>query len=154
MSKVSDRVGHKIGNYRLVQLLGEGGFAEVYLAEHIYLGSHAAIKLLYVRVAPEDIAQFQQEGRMLAALRHPHIVQVFDFGIEERTPYLIMDYAPGGTLRNRHPKGSRVPLPTIVEYVKQVAQALQHAHNYKFIHRDIKPANMLVSREGTLRLST
>src|SRR5438132_14009960 len=81
MSKMTDRVGHKIGNYRLVRLLGEGGFAEVYLAEHTYLGSYAAIKLLYVRVAPEDIAQFQQEGRMLAALLRPQIVRVLDFGI-------------------------------------------------------------------------
>jgi eukaryotic-like serine/threonine-protein kinase len=153
MSTMTDRVGHKIGNYRLVRLLGEGGFAEVYLAEHIYLGSHAAIKLLYVRVAPEDIAQFQQEGRMLAALLHPQIVRVLDFGIEDRTPYLVMDYAPGGTLRARHPKGSQVPLPTIVEYVRQIAQALQHAHDHKFIHRDIKPENMLISREGTLLLS-
>jgi serine/threonine protein kinase len=53
---------------------------------------------------------------------------VLDFGLEDRTPYLVMDYAPGGTLRTRHPKGSRLPLPTIVEYVKQIAQALQHAH--------------------------
>src|SRR5437588_3202348 len=150
---MTDRVGQKIGNYRLVRLLGQGGFAEVYLAEHTYLGSFAAIKLLYVRVAQEDITQFQQEGRMLAALEHPHIVRVLDFGIEDSTPYLVMSYAPSGTLRTRHPKGSRLPLPTIVEYVKQIAQALQYAHDHKFIHRDIKPENMLVSREGTLLLS-
>ena len=97
---MTDRVGQKIGNYRLVRLLGQGGFAEVYLAEHTYLGSFAAIKLLYVRVAQEDITQFQQEGRMLAALEHPRIVRVLDFGIEDSTPYLVMAYAPG--LSPRH----------------------------------------------------
>src|SRR2546423_1118336 len=130
---MTNRIGQKTGNYRLMRLLGRGGFAEVYLAEHTYLDSFAAIKLLYVRVAQKDIAtQFQQEGRMLAKLLHPHIVRVLDFDIEDSTPYLVMEYAPGGTLRTRHPKGSRVPLPTIVEYVKQVAQALQHAHDHKF----------------------
>src|SRR5437867_731489 len=110
-STMTDRIGQKIGNYRLVRLLGQGGFAEVYLAEHLYLGSFAAIKLLYVRVAQEDITQFQQEGRMLAALEHPHIVRVLDFGIEDSTPYLIMAYAPGvatavgAHARHRHPGG-------------------------------------------------
>src|SRR5437588_3839598 len=150
---MTDRVGQKIGNYRLVRLLGQGGFAEVYLAEHTYLGSFAAIKLLYVRVAQEDITQCQQEGRMLAALEHPHIVRVLDFGIEDSTPYLVMAYAPGGTLRTRHPKGSRLPLPTIVEYVKQIAAALQYAHDHKFIHRDVKPENMLLGRQEEVLLS-
>src|SRR5436309_13523550 len=121
---MTDCVGQKIGNYRLVRLLGEGGQASVYLAEHSYLGSSAAIKLLSMRVAPKDIEQFQQEGRMLAALEHPHIVRVLDLGLEDRTPYLVMAYSPGGTLRTRHPKGSRLPLPTIVEYVKPIAHAL------------------------------
>src|SRR5207248_3372190 len=86
-------------------------------------------------------------------LLHPHIVRVLDFGLEDRTPYLVMDYAPDGTLRTRHPKGSRLPVPTIVEYVRQIAQALQHAHDHKFIHRDLKPENLLISREGMLLLS-
>jgi WD40 repeat protein len=150
---MTDRIGQQIGNYRLVRLLGEGGFAEVYLGENMYIGTQVAIKLLSVRVAQDDIGQFQQEARLLADLTHQHIVRVLDFGVDERTPYLIMDYAPGGSLRTRHPKGSRLPLPKVVEYVQQVAQALQYAHERKLIHRDVKPENMLIGRSGEILLS-
>jgi serine/threonine protein kinase len=150
---MADHIGQQIDNYRLLRLLGEGGFAQVYLGEHNYLGTQAAIKLLSMRMARNDIAQFQQEARLLANLTHPHIVRILDFGVAEQTPYLIMEYAPGGTLRMRHPKGTRLPVPTIVEYVKQIAEALQYAHEQKLIHRDIKPENMLVGRNGNILLS-
>jgi serine/threonine protein kinase len=150
---MTDRIGQQIGNYQLVRLLGEGGFAEVYLGKHVYLSRQAAIKLLFLRVAQDNIGFFHHEACLLADLMHPHIVQVLDFGVEERTPYLIMDYAPGGSLRTRHPKGSRVLLPTVVEYVQQVAQALQYAHERKLIHRDVKPENMLIGRNGEILLS-
>jgi serine/threonine-protein kinase len=78
---MTDRAGQRLGNYRLLRLLGQGGFAEVYLGEHTYLGTHAAIKILHTRVAQNDIAQFQREARMLANLVHPHIVRVLDFGV-------------------------------------------------------------------------
>jgi WD40 repeat protein len=152
---MAERDGQQLGNYRLLKLLGQGGFAEVYLGEHIYLGTKAAIKLLYTRVAQDEVNVFQQEARTLANLMHPNIVRVLEFGIEAstNTPYLVMDYAPGGTLRQRHPKGSRLPVPTIVTYVKQVAAALQYAHDQKFIHRDVKPENMLIGRNGEVLLS-
>lgn len=118
MADRPNRVGQQLGNYRLLRLLGEGGFAEVYLGEHTYLGTHAAIKILYTRVAQDDVVQFQREARTLANLIHPHIVRVLDFGIDDRTPYLVMDYAPNGTLRTRHPKGTRLAVPTVVSYVK------------------------------------
>ncbi len=153
MADRPNRVGQQLGNYRLIRLLGEGGFAEVYLGEHTYLGTHAAIKILHTRVAQDDIAQFQREARMLANLVHPHIVRILDFGIDDHTPYLAMDYAPGGTLRTRHPKGTRLAVPTVVAYIKQFAQALQYAHDQKLIHRDIKPENMLIARNGDLLLS-
>ena len=150
---MADRAGQRLGNYRLLRLLGQGGFAEVYLGEQTYLGTHAAIKVLHTRVAQDDTAQFQREARMLANLVHPHIVRVLDFGVDDHTPYLVMDYAPGGTLRTRHPKGTRLSVPTVVAYVKQFAQALQYAHDQKLIHRDIKPENMLIDRNGGMLLS-
>jgi eukaryotic-like serine/threonine-protein kinase len=150
---VSNRAGQRLGNYQLMRLLGEGGFAEVYLGEHIHLGSQAAIKVLHSRLTSDERERFRQEARTLVRLVHPHIVRVLDFGIEDKTPFLVMDYAANGTLRERHPKGTRLPLATIITYVKQVADALQYAHDQKIIHRDIKPENILVGRQHEILLS-
>src|ERR1700730_13397091 len=150
---MADRVGQHLGNYRLVRLLGQGGFAEVYLGEHIYLSTQAAIKLLHTQLAAEDTDAFQKEARTIARLVHPNIVRVFDFGIEREIPFLVMDYAPNGSMRKRHPKGVALPLPTSLAYVKQVADALQYAHDEHFIHRDVKPENLLVGRRQEILLS-
>src|SRR5690348_5949883 len=150
---MADRVGQQFGNYRLLQVLGEGGFAEVYLAEHRYLNTQAAIKVLHTRMTPEDQQRFLSEAQTIAQLRHPHIVQIFDFGIEGGTPYLVMDYAPGGTLRQRHPRGTTLPAATILAYVQQIAAALQYAHDQRLIHRDIKLENLLLGRTNEVLLS-
>ncbi len=150
---MADRVGQQLGNYRLTRLLGRGGFAEVYLGEHIDLLTMVAIKILHTRVAESDMAPFRQEARLLASLRHPQIVRVLDFGFSEETPYLVMDYAPNGTLRTRHARGTQLPVSTTVSYVKQLAEALQYAHDRKVIHRDIKPENMLIGENNEILLS-
>ncbi|MBV9231918.1 MAG: PQQ-binding-like beta-propeller repeat protein [Chloroflexi bacterium] len=147
------RVGQQFGNYCLISLLGEGGFADVYLAEHIYLGTQAAIKVRRTQLASEGIEQFRLEARLIARLEHSHIVHVQDFGVKDGMPFLIMNYAPNGTLRQRHPKGTRVPLPQVISYVNQVASALQYAHEHHIIHRDIKPENLLVGRNNEILLS-
>ena len=151
---MTDLIGQHLGNYRLTRLLGRGGFAEVYLGEHVYLKTPAAIKLLQTKVADEqDLQAFLKEAQTIAQLVHPHIVRVLDFGVDGETPFLVMDYAPGGTLRQRHPRGTQLPLTTILPYIKQVAEALQYAHEEKFIHRDVKPENMLVGRRDVVLLS-
>ena len=150
---IADWSGRQLGNYRLLNLLGHGGFADVYLGEHIYLDTQAAIKVLHTQLASTDIEQFRVEARTIAHLIHPHIVRVLEFGVEGRTPFLVMDYAPNGTLRERHPKGTRLPLPMVVSYLKQIAPALQYAHLQKLIHRDIKPENLLVGRTNEILLS-
>jgi serine/threonine protein kinase len=91
---MADRVGQQLGNYHLICLLGEGGFAEVYLGEHIHLNTLAAIKLLYTQLSSSDVEKFRAEARIVARLIHPHIVRVLDFGVEGKTPFLVMDYAP------------------------------------------------------------
>lgn len=148
-----DRTGKLFGNYRLVRLIGRGGFAEVYLGEHIDLGTEAAIKVLHTKLDPTDIDAFRREARTIAHLRHPHIIRVLDFNATGSTPFLVMDYAVGGTMRQRYPKGSIVPLATIVSSVQQVADALQYAHDQKLIHRDIKPENILLDQRDNVLLS-
>src|SRR6266852_8986647 len=88
---MADRVGQQLGNYQLIRLLGEGGFAEVYLGEHIHLGTQAAIKVLHTRLTSDDVDKFRTEARTIARLNHPHIVRVLEFGVEGKTPFLVMD---------------------------------------------------------------
>jgi len=150
---MSDRVGQQLGNYRLVSLLGQGGYAEVYLGQHVRLELQAAIKLLHTYLTGSEAAQFQQEAQTIAKLTHPAIVRIFDFDVQDGVPFLVMDYAPNGSLRRRYPKGEVVPLPQILSAVKQMAAALQYAHERKFIHRDVKPENMLLGRQHEVLLS-
>jgi len=151
---MADLLGKQIGNYRLIRLLGKGSFADVYFGEHIYLKTQAALKVLRTTVVSEmDMQAFLKEAQTIAQLRHPHIVQVLDFGVDRDIPYLVMDFATGGTLRQRHPLGSQLPLTTILPYIKQVSEALQYAHDKNFIHRDIKPENLLLGSRDELLLS-
>jgi len=150
---MTDLMEHQLGNYRLIRLLGHGGFADVYLGEHIHLNTLAAIKVLDARLTADEITQFRDEARTIARLEHPHIVRVLDFGVEDRIPFLVMSYAPNGTLRQRHPRGIRLSPDDVLPYIKQVADALQYAHDEKLIHRDVKPENMLLDRNNQILLS-
>src|SRR5438876_2504429 len=148
-----ERIGQQLGNYRLISLIGRGGFAEVYLGEHVYLKTQAAIKVLKTRLVDEEREGFLTEARTIAHLQHDHIVQVLEFGVKDSMPFLIMEYALHGTLRQRHPAGTPVTLETIVPYVEHIAGALQYAHDEKLIHRDIKPENMLLGSDNEVLLS-
>jgi len=153
MTESINSVGQQIGNYHLDRLLGHGGFADVYLGTHVYLNTQAAIKLLHTQLDNEGIEEFRNESLTIAHLIHPHVVRVLDFDVEDNKPFLVMDYAPNGSLRERHPKGTRLPSATIISYVKQVASALQYAHDQKLIHRDVKPGNMLLNHQNEVLLS-
>ena len=150
---MADRVGQHLGNYRLVSLLGQGGYAEVYLGQHVRLELQAAIKALHTHLSEREAEHFQQEAQTIAKLTHPSIVRILDYDVQDGVPFLVMDYAPGGSLRRGSPKGTLVPLPQILSAVKQVAIALQYAHEQKIIHRDVKPENMLVGRHEEVLLS-
>src|SRR5437588_11675798 len=147
------RLGQQLGSYRLICLLGQGGSADVYPGEHVHLNTLAAIKLLRTELAGDDLSNFRTEARTIAHLIHPNIVQVLDFGVEGNTPFLVMAYAPNGTLRQRHPRGVPLPWESVIANVKQVASALQSAHDKKLIHRDIKQDNMSVGRSNDELLS-
>lgn len=141
---MNQRIGQQVGTYRLLRVLGEGGFATVYLGEHVHLGTLAALKLLQVTFSFEDLEAFRREAQLIARLEHPHIVRVLDYDVQAGMSFLVMSFAPGGTLRSVHPKGTVLPLSKVVDYVAQVAEALQYAHDRGIIHRDIKPENLLV----------
>ncbi len=143
----------QLDNYRLVRFLGAGSFGAVYLGEHVYHKTPVAIKVL-PQLDNDDLPTFLNEARTFR-LRHPNIVQVLDFGVEKdsHTPFLVMEYAPNGSLRQHYPQGTQLPLPTIVTYVRQIASALQYAHDERLIHRDVKPANMLLGSHHEVLLS-
>ena len=148
-----ERVEQQLGNYRLKQLLGKGAFADVYFGEHLYLNTPAAVKVLHSRLDSPTLADFLTEARHVSHLVHPHIIRVFDFGLESEVPFLVMDYAPQGNLRQKHPSGMAVPLPTIVAYITALASALQYTHDQHLIHRDLKPENVLLGPEHEVLLS-
>src|SRR5438128_133396 len=141
---MANRVGEQIGQFRLLRLLGKGGFSEVYLVEQVQNKEQYALKIFDAKMDDAQEKSYMTEVRELARLSHPNIVQIVDFG----SPYLVMTLAPNGTLRERHPKGWQVPLQRIVGYVNQMADALDYAHEQNIIHRDIKPENMLVGKNN------
>jgi serine/threonine protein kinase len=141
-----------LGNYWIIELLGQGGFADVYLGEHVSLRTLAAIKVLHGRPTKEKMERFWTEASITANLPHRHIVQVFDFDEESVPPFLILHYAPHGDLAARH-RGERLPLDTIVAYVKQIADALDYAHRRGVINCDVKPSNILLDADDTVLVS-
>ena len=147
---MANRIGQQFGSYRLARRLGGGGFAEVYLGQHVRVATQqAAIKILQLTNVDEQ--QFQQEAERTAVLHHPYIVQLYDFDIQEDIPFLVLQYAPNGSLA-RH-EGQRLPLDIIIQYINQIASALQYAHDRNIVHRDIKPDNVLVGSQGELLVS-
>src|SRR5436305_13930500 len=144
-------IGHQLGHYRLVRLIGKGGFAEVFLGEHIHLQNRfAAIKVLS-SLTPEEQDNFKREAQRLVELDgHSHIIRILDFGIDKNMPFLVMEYAPNGSLRTRHSRGTRLELTTVISYTKQIASALQYIHDHKLIHRDIKPENILLNANNEI----
>ena len=148
------RLGQQVGKYRLVHKLGSGRFGTAYLAEHLYEHTQVAVKVLDIQLTKSEHLKDFINAASTIQLLHPHIVPLLDFGItHDDHPFLVMEFAPGGTLRDRHPKGERVPLSTIVSYADQIAAALQYMHDQHVLHQDIKPENILIRADGTLMVS-
>ncbi len=144
--------GQKLGNHQLVRLLGRSGFAEVYLGKHVDLDTYVAIKVLKRQTSFKALNGFLEEARIIAGLKHPHIVRILEFGIEKRCPFLVMPYLPDRTLRHRYARCVNSPA-VILPYVKQIAAALHYAHERKIIHQAVKPENMLLDAADNVLLS-
>jgi serine/threonine protein kinase len=146
-----------ISNYRLVKELAEGAFGRVYQAEHLVLTNRiVAIKLLHTRMSTEkEREKFLQEAQILGLFKHPYIMPIVDVGIEDGTPYLITEFASGGSLRDRLKQVGRQPFlfEESLRILRQVAEALYSAHQQQVVHRDLKPANILFHTNGNALLA-
>jgi serine/threonine protein kinase len=151
---VSAHAGRSLGRYRLEDLLGQGGMAEVYRATDTKLARTVAVKVILATHAAEEhfLERFLREARMVASLEHPNILPVYDFGEENGVPFLVMPYLSGGTLRERLRAGA-APLALASVWIVELADALDAAHAAGVLHRDVKPANVLVGKNDRLFLA-
>jgi serine/threonine protein kinase len=139
------------GRYRIERTLGSGGMAVVYLAHDKELHRRVAIKVLAEHLAGDDSfrARFLQESKLAGRLSHPNVVQVYDAGETEGSPYIVMEYVPGDTIAQRGKLSYRDAVPLAL----QACAGLQHAHAAGLVHRDVKPANLLVREDDVLKIA-
>jgi len=146
--------GKTLGKYLLLQPLGRGGVAQVYKAYHPQLDRYVAIKMLRSDLVEEQefLARFQREARSVAALRHPSIVQVYDFDVQDGQYYMVMELLEGDTLRtvlnSYRTAGQRIPTGHMLRILYDVLSGLDYAHHEGIIHRDIKPTNIMLTKGG------
>jgi serine/threonine-protein kinase len=143
-----------VGRYEVIEELGQGGMAIVYLARDPYIKRQVAVKVLPRQFTfdPEFRGRFQREAEVIATLEHSSIVPVYDFGEQEGQPFLVMRYMSGGTLADRLEKGP-LPIPEIITVFERVGAAVDYANSKGVIHRDIKPGNILFDAQGGICLS-
>jgi serine/threonine-protein kinase len=144
---MSDWSGRTIGGYQIAEEIGQGGMAVVYRAYQSQLERWVAVKILRATEArgEEFLTRFRREARAVAALRHPNILTVYDYGEERGTAYIVMEYVSGGTLKDCL-AGQPMEWPDAATLVMPVGRALSYAHSQGVVHRDVKPANVLLAR--------
>jgi serine/threonine protein kinase len=136
-------IGRTLGKYQIVEEVGRGGMAVIYKAYHEGLDRYVAVKVLQVKQAPPDfLERFNREARAAARLSHPNILPIYDFGHEGGLSYIVMKYAPGGTIEKL--MGKPMAPEEAAHFVSQIAAALDHAHGHGVLHRDVKPGNVLL----------
>src|SRR5262245_9521436 len=145
--------GNRVGPYEITSLLGSGGMGEAYRATDTNLGRQVAIKVLPEAFAqdPERIARFEREAKTLAALNHPNIAIIHGLEKSQGTYALVMELVEGEDLSQRIARGA-IPLDEALPIARQVAEALETAHEQGIIHRDLKPASIKVSDDGTVKV--
>ncbi len=151
-----NRVGQQLSQYYLTRLLGRSAIAELYLAEHTVHGTEAAVKVLQVDLSAAELESFLRAARTLPNLVHSNVLQVIEVGLSReaaRFPFLVMEYTPNGSLRQRHPVGSQLPPLALLAYVRPLAEALHAVHLQGFVHGDVKPENILIGSNDQILLS-
>lgn len=146
--------GSVVGNYEIIETIAQGGMGVVYHARHRSIRREVALKVLFPHLAndAEFTQRFQREGQAMATLRHPNIVEVYDAGFADGYYYMAIELLPGGSLHQQLTQLSRaqqmMPVEQALRITKEVAQALEYAHQKGFVHRDIKPSNVLIAADG------
>ncbi len=145
--------GTRFASYELGPLLGAGGMGEVYRAKDVRLGRPVAIKVLRPESAssPERLARFEQEARTASALNHPNVITIYDIGRVDETAYIAMEFVEGKTFRELLELGP-FPVPQVLHYATQIAEALAKAHAGGIVHRDLKPENLMVTSDGLVKI--
>jgi len=141
------------GRYTITARIGIGGMGAVYLADQSTLQREVAIKFLHVGgpVAPELVRRFEQEARIVASLHHPNIVELYDYGLWQGVPFMVMEHVDGVTLGDRLEREGPLSLAESLSVVRQVLDALAEAHRHRVVHRDLKPANLMLVSRGLSR---
>src|ERR1700693_3043767 len=146
--------GTHLGSYEVDAQIGAGGMGEVYQARDIKLGRDVAIKVLPEAFAhdADRLSRFRREAQLLAALNHPNIATIHGLEDSNGTSYLVMELVPGETLAQRIKREGAVPVEESLTIAKQIAEALEAAHEKGIIHRDLKPANVKLTPEGKVKV--
>lgn len=147
---MSNWSGKTLGKVQIGEMLARGGMAEVYIGEHTTLNRKVAVKIMrdHVEADPDNRVRFEREARVVASLRHPNIIQVFDYELVDGQPCLVMELVTGASLgeylKALHKRGEKLPLETIAHILTALGSAIDYAHKQNIIHRDVKPANVLL----------
>ena len=141
--------------YRLEEQIGSGGMSTVYRAFDPTLERWVAIKLMHRDISsdPDQLERFRREARAVASLSHPHVVTVIDFGEDDGTPYIVLEYIEGENLKERLRRSGRLPVAEAIAYAIEVGRALSCAHSERLVHRDVKPQNVLIDMEGRAKVT-
>lgn len=141
--------------YQLSNRLGEGGMAEVYLADDLRLGRQVAVKILRPQYASEKnlLERFLNEARSIAGFNHPNLVAVYDVGRDQRDYYIVMEYVPGEDLRKILERAKNLPVHRALEVAQQMSQGIGYAHRRGLVHRDVKPGNILITPDWRVKVA-